>query len=107
MVKQSKPMFDQVWGIDRYPQSIEFGNVVQEYLYLWRVPGSGLLEPQNLTGYLAHGTQVEVTEIVEQDGGNYAHVHTIVEHDGQEIINQGWILCRLLKTLGEQEDWGG
>jgi len=96
---------DRVWGIDRYPQSLEYGEITQEQIYLWVKPGCKPTA-NNLIGVLLHGHEVDVLEILEDNGARFAKVEAVISYQGTDYINRGWVTCKLLKDLGKDEAWG-
>jgi hypothetical protein len=85
---------DKVCGIDRYKASSSFGELIVETILLWKRPNCEM-KAGNLTGALAHGSEVEV---LEWRGGK-AKVVAIVEGN----IQTGWLRTTLLEEAGLKE----
>jgi hypothetical protein len=89
---------DRIHGVDRYEHSLANGELVVPVALLWNRPGAKA-KAKNLTGAVAHGYEVGVTDQKVHNKRNYYRVIANVEGKVQE----GWISAMLLEERGEQE----
>lgn len=100
------PLVDTVWGIDRYVTSAARGQLAVPVIYLWKQPGSAI-HKDNLTGAVAHATQVTVTRHKLHQNEMWFFVKCDVRHKGKIYPQRGWCKANLLLTLGDRHvDWG-
>ena len=93
---------DTIWGIERTPHAVHYGELVVEVALLYHEPAAPL-EASNITGALAHGSEVEVIESQEIDSALWCKVAADIEHEGQIYEQRGWLRASLLKDAGEAE----
>lgn len=91
--RKFKKQFDQVWGIDRYRYSEDFGKQVLRAINLWDKPGGFA---NRAIGELVHGTRVTVLE-EKQLGDRRWYLIADCENPDR----QGWVVERLLKRRGK------
>lgn len=97
--------FDKVWGIEREKTSEFFGRIVVPTIALWDRPG-GVYAGENgfeLTGALAHGSEVFITGEAVFKGFKWSKVEADIWHEGQNYHQMGWIRNSLLKYKGAAE----
>lgn len=92
---------DTVCGVDRYQVSPTFGQLVAPVIYMWKAISAAPIA-KNLSGAVAHGTQVEIVRTKEQDGKTYAFVKCDIIHNKKTYPQHGWVSAALLTNLGEQ-----
>lgn len=85
---------DEVYGIDRYKDSPELGNLVVKEAYIYDKPGGGVV------GMIKHGIQVDVKYDRMYKGFSY---HKIEGLDVERNTVTGWVRSSLLKYSGERE----
>ncbi len=85
------PKTDIAWGI-------EDSQLVAPVIYLWRRPG--IFTANNLSGAVAHNTEVEVLKRKKYKGVWYVKCRCVVHHEGAEYVQRGWCVSSLLKNKG-------
>lgn len=85
---------DEIYGIDRYKDSPEFGNKVVPEAYIWDKPGG------KATGMIRHGVQVDVIDDKMVDGFSWC---AVTGFDAKRERVSGWLRSSLLKYAGESE----
>ena len=91
-----KAQFDHVWGIDRYPNSLDYGEIVVPNIALWDKAG-GLPVGARTVGAAMHDTQVRVLEKQMIDDRAWYKV----AYGGHAEL-EGWVMDRLLKDRGAE-----
>jgi len=84
---------DTLWGIERFPKSQLEGKLVCPKIYLRKAPGA-----LQVSEKVKHGTEVEITEELEQSGRMWYRVRTT-----GIFRKSGWVLESLLKEQGKVE----
>jgi hypothetical protein len=87
---------DTLCGIERYPASDDFGEVVCPVIILWKTPGAKS-ESKNVAGALKHVDPVAVTQKKRRMGRDWYFVRN------EEQDQEGWVLAAFLEKLGEQD----
>ena len=97
---------DTLWGIERTKESEFFGEIVVPTVVLWDRPGGIYAGEENgpqVTGALAHGTEVFVMGQAVFNDFNWSKVEADIWHEGQNYHQVGWVRDSLLKDKGENE----
>jgi hypothetical protein len=104
---------DKVWGIEREKTSDYFGRLAVPTIVLWDRPGGvyarvyedelGENNGPQVTGALAHGTEVFVIGQAIFNGFDWSKVEADVWYEGQNYHQIGWIRNSLLKDGGDNE----
>ena len=94
--------FDRAWGIDRYPSSGAFGELVVEAIALWDKPG-GVAVGATVVHAVLHNTRVRVKYQKDMLDGRTLDKRTWylvcdVEHEERT----GWVLESLLRDRGAE-----
>ena len=94
--RQQEP--DTLWGIDRYPGSGAYGELVVPQVRLWRRIGGITKGGNDVLAVVAHNTAVMVLREKIHDGA----VWCWVEVPG-EAAGHGWVRASLLLQRGAKE----
>jgi len=95
--KQQQP--DAIWGIDRYPSSPAFGELVLEKVNLWQRVGGITAGDNHVIATLPHGYRVVVTQEKQHEGQVWCRVEVAAPR-GEE---SGWLRATLLEKRGQKE----
>lgn len=99
-----KPFKDQAWGLDRYKASPTFGQIVLKHVLLWNEPGPVPIA-KNMTGAVRHGQVLTLFDKTVHDGQTWYKGRCVVQHEGKEYVQEGWIPAKLLKERGKKGPW--
>lgn len=83
---------DTAWGIEN-------NELIAPSIFLWRRPGVAM-KAENLTGAVAHNTEVEVLKRVEYKGSWYVKCKQMVIFEENEYLQRGWCVETMLKNKG-------
>ena len=102
---------DLTWGIDRNPNSPEFGNLVvggkgMMPITLWDRPAASM-RGIHVTGGLKHNQRVEIISRTTFKGCRFVKVRKIVIHKGKKYPQVGWLTASLLKREGKGQEMYG
>jgi len=97
-VTRKQEQLDTIWGIDRYPGSPAFGELVVEAVNLWEKAGGITAGGNHIIATLPHGYKVVVAHESEHEGQAWCQI----EIPGKDVIT-GWLRATLLKERGAKE----
>ena len=97
-IARKQQQADTICGIDRYPSSPAFGELVVPKVNLWQKAGGLTTGGNHIIGTLPHGCQVVVVREKQHDGQAWCRI----EAPGDDCAND-WLRATLLEKRGEKE----
>lgn len=92
---------DTLCGVERWPASDAFGELVCPVIVLWKQPGQTTPNAAMVAGGLKHGEVVQVTQKRERAGRTWYYVESPATDE--RPAQAGWVTESFLERLGANQ----